>query len=64
MGGKLKIARYTIGLKAKDVASKCGVSDAYYSRLENDKAKNPSRELMTKISKALNVDVKELFFQD
>lgn len=64
MGRKLKIARYTIGLKAKDVAAICGISTTYYSRLENNKAQNPSKVLMLKISKVLKASVEELFFNE
>lgn len=62
MGEKIKIARILANLKAKDVASACGISKAYYSNLENNKAKNPSKELMIKISKVLNQPVDKLFF--
>lgn len=64
MGTKLKIARYTLGLKAKDVAKECGISNTYYSRLENDKAQNPSKELMIKVSKVLKKSVEELFLSN
>lgn len=64
MGKKLKMARVLANLKAKDVASACGISKTYYSNLENDKARNPSKELMMKISKVLNQPVDKLFFND
>lgn len=63
MGKNLKIARILINLKAKDVANACGISSTYYSNLENDKAKNPSKELMLKISKVLNQPIEKLFFE-
>lgn len=61
MGTNLKIARCILGLKAKDVAKECGISNTYYSKLENDRAQNPSKELMLKISKVLKKSVEELF---
>lgn len=64
MGKNLKIARALADLKAKDVAAACGISKTYYSNLENNKAKNPSKELMLKISKVLNQPVDKLFFND
>lgn len=62
MGSKLKIARISLNLKAKDVAEACGISQTYYSNLENDKVRNPSKLLMEKISKTLKKSVEELFF--
>ena len=64
MGKKIKIARIKLGLKAQEVAKKCEISYTYYSKLENEKVKNPSRETMIKISKALGISVQELFFSD
>lgn len=64
MGLKLKLKRIERGFKQGELAEKVGISRYYLSALERGKSKNPSIELMTKISKALNADVKELFFQD
>ena len=64
MGKKLKKARIDLGLKAMDVAKECGISNTYYSRLENDKAQNPSKDLMIKISKVLKKSAADLFLSD
>lgn len=64
MGKELIKARIDAGLKAKDVSKECGISNAYYSKLENNKALNPSRDLMLKISKVLNKPVEKLFFSE
>lgn len=50
--------------KAYEFAKKMGISRQYLTMLETGKAKNPSRELMIKISNALGVSVQELFFSD
>lgn len=64
MGKNLKKARIDLELKAMDVAKECGISNTYYSKLENNKAINPSKELMLKISKVLKKTVGELFFSE
>ncbi|WP_017208777.1 helix-turn-helix transcriptional regulator [Clostridium beijerinckii] len=64
MGKELIKARIDAGLKAKDVSKECGISNTYYSKLENNKASNPSRDLMLKISKVLNKPVEKLFFSE
>ncbi|MDP4146175.1 MAG: helix-turn-helix transcriptional regulator [Bacillota bacterium] len=64
MGLKLKIRRIERGFKQGELALELGISRYYLSALERGKAKNPSVELMKKISKVLQVPVQELFFED
>ncbi len=61
---KIKSLRVGQGIKAGDFAKELGISREYLRLIENGKAKNPSRELMVKISKLLNSTVQELFFSD
>ena len=56
--------RVELGIKQKDLALKIGISQQYLAKIENGNAKNPNREIMIKISKALNSDVQTLFFSD
>lgn len=64
MGLNLKIARIKKRLTQKELADVVEVSRDYIASLENGRAKNPSIELMKKLSKALNVPVTELFFNE
>lgn len=64
MGLNLKISRIKKRLTQKELADIVGVSRDYIASLENGRSKNPSVELMKKLSKALNVSVTELFFTE
>lgn len=64
MGLNLKISRIKKRLTQKELADIVGVSRDYIASLENGRSKNPSIELMKKLSKALNVSVTELFFTE
>ncbi|MDU3724678.1 MULTISPECIES: helix-turn-helix transcriptional regulator [Clostridium] len=61
---KIKALRVGKGFKAGEFAERIGISREYLRLIENGKAKNPSREIMTKIAKELNSDVITLFFSD
>lgn len=61
---KIKSLRVGLGFKAGEFAERIGISREYLRLIENGKAKNPSREIMTKIAKELNSDVVTLFFND
>lgn len=61
---KIKSLRVGKGFKAGEFAERIGISREYLRLIENGKAKNPSREIMTKIAKELNSDVITLFFSD
>jgi putative transcriptional regulator len=58
---KLIAARTVKGIKQQDLAKKLGISPQYLRLIEIGKAE-PKRDLMIKIAKVLEVDVKELFF--
>lgn len=64
MGLNLKISRIKKGLTQKELSDIVGISRDYVASLENGRAKNPSMELMKRLSKALNVPVTELFFAE
>lgn len=64
MGLNLKIARIKKGMKQGELCKIVGISRSTLSLLENDKIANPSKDLMIKLSKALDVPVMELFFSD
>lgn len=59
---KIKALRVGKGIKAGDFAKELGISKEYLRLIENGKAKNPNRNLMIKIAKALDTTVQELFF--
>lgn len=61
---KIKALRVGQGIKAGDFAKELGISREYLRLIENGKAKNPNKELMIKIAKALNSSVTKLFFSE
>ena len=63
MTTNLKMRRVQLGLKQKDVAEQAGITSQYLLDLEKGKAKNPSNDLMWKLSQILNSSVDELFFR-
>lgn len=63
-GLKIKVKRTEKEITQQELANRVGMSRYYLSALERGKATNPSIEKMKKISEILNVDVKELFFED
>lgn len=56
----IKEIREAKGLTLRQLSKKTGISNGYLSEIENN-AKNPSFINMVLISKALNVDLKELY---
>lgn len=64
MNKKLKIARVLADKSQMDLAKETGLSKEYISALERGKVKNPTLEVMKKLSKALDVPVTELFFSE
>ena len=63
-GLKVKVKRIEKELKAIDFAKEVGISREYLRQIEAGKAKNPSIEIMKRISKILETSVEDLFFQD
>jgi len=60
IGQSIKKLREAKGLSQKEVALSCKMDTGHYSRIENDKS-DPALSSLTKIAKALGVDVAELF---
>ncbi|GAQ24255.1 helix-turn-helix domain-containing protein [Tepidanaerobacter syntrophicus] len=62
----IKFYRLKQGLTIRELSKKSGVAAGYISELENDRdsKKNPSKEVMEKISAALEQTVAEIFFPD
>lgn len=61
---KIKALRVGMGYKAGKFAKDIGISREYLRLIENGTAKNPNRNLMIKIAKALDTTVQELFFSN
>lgn len=61
---KIKALRVGQGIKAGEFATELGISREYLRQIENGIAKNPSVDLMKKISKLLGSTPQELFFSD
>lgn len=63
IGKNIKLYRTIVGLKQKELAQMVEVKESYLSSIENDK-KEPSLSLLKKISKALNIPLSMLFWED
>ncbi len=61
---RMKEIRKEKGLTLTEIASKTGISIGYLSHLEKGTRKNPSIEMMDKISKYLDKSVSDVFFTD
>lgn len=61
---KVKIRRVELGLKQKEVAALAGITPQYLRNIETGKAKNPSIEVMKKLSKVLHTSPNNLFFEN
>lgn len=60
LGTTLKDARKNIGLTLRQVEEMTNISNAYLSQLENDKIKNPSVNILSKLSSLYKVSLKNL----
>lgn len=60
LGATLKDARKNVGLTLRQVEDMTGVSNAYLSQLENEKIKNPSVHILSKLSSLYKVSLKTL----
>lgn len=58
----VKLRRIEKGLKQYELADKVGISRQYLRLIENGEAKNPSIEIMKRISQVLQESVEKLFF--
>lgn len=60
LGLTLKEARKNLGLTLRQVEDMTEISNAYLSQLENDKIKNPSVNILYKLSAIYKVSLKTL----
>lgn len=60
LGITLKDARRNVGLTLRQVEDLTDISNAYLSQLENDKIKNPSVNILSKLSSLYKVSLKTL----
>ncbi|TVZ26098.1 transcriptional regulator with XRE-family HTH domain [Gillisia sp. Hel_I_86] len=58
LGATLKEARKNVGLTLRQVEDNSGISNAYLSQLENEKIKNPSANILYKLSALYRVPLK------
>ncbi len=63
LGQTLKLLRKNSSMTLKEIEEKTGVSNAYLSQLENDKIKNPSVFILTKLSQTFDVPINEILIQ-
>ena len=61
---KIKKYRKEKKMTLKDIADVSGISVGYLSHLEIGSRGNPSREVMEKISSALEKTIPEVFFEE
>lgn len=59
VGKKIKEERLKLGLTQKEVAERCGSSTSYICDIEVGRT-NPSLKTLEKISKALEIEIREL----
>lgn len=60
LGATLKEARKNVGLTLRQVEEVTEISNAYLSQLENEKIKNPSVNILSKLSSLYKVSLKTL----
>lgn len=63
---KIKFYRKKLGLTIKELSEKANIAIGYLSDLENDSegVKNPSKDVMIRVSSALDQTVPKVFFPD
>lgn len=61
---KIREIREEQGITQVELAHKAGLSMGYLSHLENGSRSNPSYQTMTRIAKALNKEIGEVFKLD
>lgn len=59
---RIKEIRNKKNISARQLAKKTGLSRSYISELENNKKYNPTLSSLYKISRVLDVNVKDLFY--
>ena len=60
-GPYLKHRRTEAGLTQKELARRCGLSDAYVNRVENEEADPPTREVCAALARALGTEEKDFW---
>lgn len=60
IGSTLKNTRKNLGLTLRRVEELSGISNAYLSQLENDKIKNPSGNVLSRLSNLYKIPLKVL----
>jgi transcriptional regulator with XRE-family HTH domain len=60
-GPYLKRCRVSASLTQKELAQRCGLSDAYINRVENQEADPPTHEVCAALARALGTHEKELW---
>jgi Predicted transcriptional regulator len=63
LGNVLKLLRIANEMSTKDLATKMGVSSTYISEVEGNN-KNPSLDMLSKYSEALNVSKSAIMYFD
>ncbi len=61
---RMRAIRKEKGITLTEIANKTGISIGYLSHLEKGTRKNPSIEIMDKISKYLDKSVSDVFFTE
>jgi DNA-binding XRE family transcriptional regulator len=64
MKNNLQALRWEKGLSQQSLSLKSGVSKSTICKIENDVVCNPSIDIGYKLSKALNIDITNLFIPD
>lgn len=57
---KIKRIRKIKGLKQGELAKTVGISQTYLCELENSRKSNPSKDVLMRIAKSLEVSISEL----
>jgi len=60
---RVRVLRETLGITQDELASRCGITIGFVSLLERGE-RSPSYETLWRVSKALDVPISELFFDD
>lgn len=63
LGLSLKEARKNLSFTLRQVEDATGISNAYLSQLENDKIKNPSVNILSKLSSIYHISLKQLLLK-
>lgn len=58
----IKNIRISQNISIKKLSSQTGISRTYIRGLENQEKTNPTLDILNKIAKALNVNIKDLFY--